>query len=65
MTTVDVRQFVQTGELLDEVAPLASVNAPAIAGTIPNEAFMSLLLTMSDTRKRIIILSLLSFLAMC
>jgi hypothetical protein len=33
--------------------------------TSTDEAFMTLLLSMSDTRKRIMILSLLSFLAMC
>ena len=35
------------------------------AGTSKDEAFMTILIAMTDTRKRIAILALLSFLAMC
>lgn len=68
MTTVDVRQFGATSDLLEAVAaPQAMVTpeSPVLSATTTDEAFMTLLLTMSDTRKRIMILSLLSFLAMC
>lgn len=71
MTSIDVRQFGATSDLLDAVAtPDTSVGTAITAtaaplDTIRDEAFMTLLLSMSDTRKRIIILSLLSFLAMC
>jgi hypothetical protein len=37
----------------------------AVAGTIQDEAFMSLLMAINDTRKRVLILAILSFLAMC
>jgi hypothetical protein len=42
----------------------APTTTPA-AGTSKDEAFMTLLMTVTDTRKRIAILALLSFLAMC
>lgn len=68
MTTVDVRQFGATSDLLEAVAAPNASGAPerlALSVTSTDEAFMTLLLSMSDTRKRIMILSLLSFLAMC
>lgn len=42
-----------------------TVESLATANTIQDEAFMTLLMAINDTRKRIVILSLLSFLAMC
>lgn len=36
-----------------------------VVGTLKDEAFMTLVMAMTDTRKRIAILALLSFLAMC
>ncbi|MFO0831689.1 MAG: hypothetical protein U0637_07575 [Phycisphaerales bacterium] len=42
----------------------APTSAPAV-GTSKEEAFMTLVIAMTDTRKRIAILALLSFLAMC
>lgn len=68
MTTVDVRQFGATSDLLEAVAApktIAAPVSPVLSVTTTDEAFMTLLLSMSDTRKRIMILSLLSFLAMC
>ncbi len=68
MTTVDVRQFGATSDLLEAVAASNANAAPerlSLSVTSTDEAFMTLLLSMSDTRKRIMILSLLSFLAMC
>ncbi len=44
---------------------LTSSAPVAQAGTTKDEAFMTLLIAMTDTRKRIAILALLSFLAMC
>jgi hypothetical protein len=37
----------------------------SVVSTKKDEAFMTLLMAMTDTRKRIAILALLSFLAMC
>lgn len=53
-----------TGDLLTStVETLAS--SDLLNTTIQEEAFMTLLMAINDTRKRIVILSLLSFLAMC
>ncbi len=49
--------------LSSTVGSLAEGEAQNI--TIQDEAFMTLLMAINDTRKRIVILSLLSFLAMC
>ena len=70
MTSVDVGQFGATSDLLEADAAANVPVRPAIAAFAAasnprDEAFMTLLFSMSDTRKRIIILSLLSFLAMC
>jgi hypothetical protein len=43
----------------------AFAEVKAVAGTIQDEAFMSLLMAINDTRKRVLILAILSFLAMC
>ncbi|GEM_PF-1293035 len=63
--------------VLEEETPMLGAAQPAnpaitlatelqgVVGTIQDEAFMSLLMAINDTRKRVIILSLLSFLAMC
>lgn len=53
-----------TGNLLaSTVGSLAT--SELLSTTIQDEAFMTLLMAINDTRKRIVILSLLSFLAMC
>lgn len=45
--------------------PGVIAEAAAFTATFEDEAFMTLLLMISDTRKRVAILTLLSFLAMC